>query len=186
MTLRAIFDEERKAGKPRVYFYSQIKEVELYHETQKVDWMDLRVEYENHDRKVTYQIYEDSHEASQPSFEIWLPAQKDSFFLKFYFSDPDHSKLLNSDGQQPEDNLNHSDSKVRQLSPVLGAYGQAYLNMPIKEKMSKKTMQELEITREGKKIGMCKVAIRTEPDVRILYKVDERGVAGTGGTLTKG
>lgn len=60
-TMQSIFQEEKKAGKPKVYFYTQIKQVELYYESKKVEWMDLKIEYEDHDRKVSYDIYEDSH-----------------------------------------------------------------------------------------------------------------------------
>ena len=74
--MEEIFEEEKKGGKARVYFYTQIRKVELYYESKKVEWMDLKIEYENHDKKVDYEIYEDSHEADHQSFEVWLPAQK--------------------------------------------------------------------------------------------------------------
>lgn len=43
--------------------------------------------------------------------------------------------------------------------------------------MNKKAVQEIEITRDGKKIGICRVAIRAEPDVNSVDIVDECGAA---------
>lgn len=140
-TMQSIFQEEKKAGKPKVYFYTQIKQVELYYESKKVEWMDLKIEYEDHDRKVSYDIYEDSHEADHPSFEVWLPAQRENFFLRFSFLDSNEPTIV---------------------------LGQAYLSIPLAQRMSQKSMMEIDITRGGKKIGHCNVAVRAEPDVSLV------------------
>ena len=66
--MESIYEEERKAGKPRIYFYTQIKSVQIYYQSNKVQWMDLKIEYENHERKVNYEINEVSHEANHNSF----------------------------------------------------------------------------------------------------------------------
>ena len=66
--------------------------------------MDILFEYENHDTKVNYEIEETSHEACHPSFEIWLPSQKNNFFVSFKFVDTrNHEKV----------------------------YGQCYINIPL-------------------------------------------------------
>lgn len=55
-TLEDIFKEQMKKGRPKVYFYSQIKTMQLYSEGKPVEWMDLKIEYENHEDKMNYEI----------------------------------------------------------------------------------------------------------------------------------
>ena len=45
-----------KKKQPKVYFLTQVKNIQLYHQGSLVDWMDLRIEYENHDNQVSYEI----------------------------------------------------------------------------------------------------------------------------------
>lgn len=67
-SLEEIYNNEVSISKPRVYFYTQVRSIELYNNAKLVEWMDLLVEYENHDTKSNYQIEEASHSASFPSF----------------------------------------------------------------------------------------------------------------------
>ena len=60
-TLEDIFIEQMRKGKPRAYFFTQIKSVQLFNEGKAVEWMDLRVEYENHQSKLNYEIEESAH-----------------------------------------------------------------------------------------------------------------------------
>lgn len=78
------------------------------------------------------------HETSYPSFEVWLPAWGENFFLKFKFYDSN-------------DRSNY--------------YGQAYLNISLEDKVSKVSMLEISITKNGKNVGQCEVCAYAEPSV---------------------
>lgn len=55
-TLDEIYSTSTRNTKPRVYFYTQIRHINLYKGAENIEWLDLVVEYENHSNQISYQI----------------------------------------------------------------------------------------------------------------------------------